>query len=247
MISGSAYADETHPQRPGFAYDAEIAVPGSFELQLGTFSANDMFSLPTTIRYSLDVTNYFIRDSEIAIGFDSLQRTGSYYKETDFSDYVNISFRKRFFEGRRFKFAAAPFATLSTGSGANTYGFSLIGTYERKLNVFVFNFAWKTRTASNDPADVIYWGYNQYDLMFRYGRILGKEGLLSRFIICGEVLQETPLETMNGASLTFVESIGYQLTESIMLDTYIQQARVTEWDRDLQYGMGITINSGYIN
>jgi len=246
LISGIVYADETHPQRPGFAYDAEIAVPGTLEFQFGTLSTNRMFCLPTTVRYSLDSTNSFLRNSEFAVGFDSLQRNIFISsRKITFSDYLNISFRKRFFEGKRYKFAIAPFATFPTGTGANEYGFHLIGTYERRLNIFVANFAWTTRTIGNNPVERVYQGFNKYNLMFRYGRILGKEGWLSRLSVYGEMMQETPIRHMP-STISLVESVGYQLSESIALDFFVQQTRINDDKRDFQYGVGITINSGYI-
>ena len=138
------------PQRPTFTTDTSVTTPGTVELELGGFFAENVGALPTSVKFTPDVSGFFHR-TEIAVSFDTLSSVSTRGdRDTRFGDTLTVAMRRALYESDGFSFALAPVATFFLrGEDGARLGGTAIAVYGRGANSIVVNLGLTGATSSS--------------------------------------------------------------------------------------------------
>ncbi|MFQ5778748.1 MAG: hypothetical protein ACE5IP_12150 [Terriglobia bacterium] len=227
------------PQRPTFTSDTSTTAPGTLELEIGTNSSDDLFTLPLTIKYTPPAQRGLFHCAEFSFSVDavsSASRNGR--RVTQFSDRLGFTLRRPVYRGQAFSLAVAPQATffLRGDSGARL-GTTVIGVYAFGRNAAVLNATWTSATTSSpsNPAQ-------QYDVAFDFARTLEESGALSRLSVFAGLLYGNP--TNGSAAVSLGQGIAYRVRPHWVLDFAVRQQGLAAGNRDYQILVGSTLNLG---
>ena len=227
------------PQRPTFTNDTSVTAPGTFELEFGSAAKRNSLGLPAALKFTPDVENVLLRETEFSLGFDAYSTlSADGRRRHQFGDRLAFNLRRALHRGEHFSFALAPRATffLRDEKGARL-GATAIGAWSYGLNTVVANL---TFTGATSPSDNN--SQRQTDIALGYSRTLGESGLANRFGVFAEYQHEFPSGRANPVSL--MQGITFRARPDLVLDFAVQQSGVADGPLEVQLLGGLTVNLG---
>ncbi len=222
------------PQRPTFTTDTSVTTPGTVELELGGFFAENVGALPTSVKFTPDVSGFFHR-TEIAVSFDTLSSVKTRGdRETRFGDTLTVAVRRAIYESDALSFALAPVATLFLrGEDGARLGGTAIAAYGRDVNSIVFNLGLTGATSSSPSNPSV-----QLDLATDFFHSLS-----DRLTIFAGALFEKASESTGAFSLD--QGLAFRVRPHVVLDIGIVERGLADGPSALELLLGLTVNLGW--
>ena len=230
----SASSHPATPQRPTFTTDTSVTTPGTVELELGGFFAENLGALPTSVKFTPDVSGLFHR-TEIAVSFDALSSVSTRGdRDTRFGDTLTVAVRRALYESDGFSFALAPVATFFLrGEDGARLGGAAIAAYGRGANSIVVNLGLTGATSSSVSNPSV-----QLDFATDFSRSLSE-----RFTIFAGALLETASESAGAFSLD--QGLTFRVRPDVVLDIAVVERGLADGPSALELLLGLTVNLGW--
>lgn len=232
------------PQRPTFTADTSTTAPGTVELEFGgtaTSSFGGFLALPTTVKFTPDVTGGVFRHAEFSLGFDSLTSTATAGgRDTNFGQTLSFVVRRPIYVGKAFSLAVAPRGIFYLrGDRGARVGARMLAAYGWGRSSVVGNFTWTSATSPSptNPAQ-------QYDVAFTYGLSLGESGWRERTALFAGFQVEKPKHF--DSALSFDQGLSYRIRPNYVVDFAIQQRGIAAGARGYELLFGLTANLGHV-
>lgn len=212
-----------------------IAAPGTFELDvINGFTEAGSYWLPTTLRFTPDSGNSYLKHTEWGINADLLDSIVSDgHRVSQFSDHVTFTSTTAAKWGG-VNFGIAPTVTyLNTrGEGGFRFGGAALARVDPGLNSIGAILSWSgaTKPNSNNPPGI-------WDLGFGFGRKLGANGLANHFTPHTSLTIEK--QTAANRSYTILEGIEYQMNDRFSVDLSGQHVGISTGSIDHQILLGL--------
>ena len=211
-----------------------IAAPGTFELDvLNGFTANGSYWMPTTLRFTPESDNAYLKHTEWGINadvVDSFVTDGN--RLTQLSDHITFTSTTAV-KWNGINVGIAPMITVQTrGEGGFRGGGSALLRVDPGLNSIGGSVSWTGASQASDtnPAGI-------FDVAFGYGRKLGQQGLLQKLTLHANITVEK--QTSLNRFFTMLEGMEYQLSDGFSLDLSAQHVGISTGTVDHQILLGV--------
>ncbi len=211
-----------------------IAAPGTFELDvINGFTEAGSYWLPTTLRFTPESENYYLKHTEWGISADLIDSfVPDGHRTTQFSDHVTFTSTTAV-KWNGINLGIAPSLTyLTRGDQGFRVGGTALARVDPGLNSIGATLSWSgaTKPGSNNPPGI-------WDLGFGFGRKLGAYGLANHLTAHASLTMEK--QTAIRRFYTVSEGMEFQMNDRFSVDLSGQHVGISTGSVDHQILLGL--------